>query len=115
MSTELQFSSIKDELTSICDGIIKKFLEGKTYNQKKLKDGPMLSLMKSSKHFTLNKEDLNSFATEQFSKKEMHHFITVRPACGTQILMDQSLLNTKMNKCIVSLSCSELLHKECIE
>ena len=34
MSTELQFSSIKDELTSICDGIIKKFLDNKTYNQK---------------------------------------------------------------------------------
>ena len=34
MSTELQFSSIKDELTSLCDGIIKKFLDGKQYNQK---------------------------------------------------------------------------------
>ena len=34
MSTELQFSSIKDELTCLCDGIIKKFLDGKQYNQK---------------------------------------------------------------------------------
>ena len=34
MSTELQFSSIKDELTTMCDGIIRKFLDGKSYNQK---------------------------------------------------------------------------------
>ena len=34
MSTELQFSSNKDELTALCDGVIKRVLDGKTYNQK---------------------------------------------------------------------------------
>jgi dynein light chain Tctex-type 1 len=34
MSTELQFSAIKDELTTLCDGIIKKYLDGKNYDQK---------------------------------------------------------------------------------
>lgn len=32
--SDLQFSSIKEELNNICDGIIKKHLDGKTYNQK---------------------------------------------------------------------------------
>ena len=34
MATELQFSAIKDELTTLCDGVIKKYLEGKNYDQK---------------------------------------------------------------------------------
>ena len=34
MSETLQFSSIKDELNSTCERIIKSHLEGRTYNQK---------------------------------------------------------------------------------
>ena len=34
MATELQFSAIKDELQEIVDQIIKKYLDGKTYDQK---------------------------------------------------------------------------------
>ena len=32
--TDLQFTSIKDELSSLCNSIIAKHLDGKTYNQK---------------------------------------------------------------------------------
>ena len=34
MSTELQFNNIKDELQQIVDGIVKRSLQYKTYNQK---------------------------------------------------------------------------------
>ena len=34
MSTELQFAIIKDELTSMVDQIIKRYLDGKNYDQK---------------------------------------------------------------------------------
>ena len=34
MATELQFSAIKDELQETVDQIIKKYLDGKTYDQK---------------------------------------------------------------------------------
>ena len=34
MATELQFSAIKNELTETVDGIIKKYLEDKNYDQK---------------------------------------------------------------------------------
>jgi dynein light chain Tctex-type 1 len=34
MADTLQFSSIKEELNSVCDKIIKSHLDGKTYNQK---------------------------------------------------------------------------------
>jgi len=34
MADTLQFSSIKDELNSVCDKIIKSHLDSKTYNQK---------------------------------------------------------------------------------
>ena len=60
MSTsELQFAVIKDELTAMVDDIIK------------LKTGAMVSLMKSSKLYTNNKEDSNSYAPALSSKKDM--------------------------------------------
>ena len=34
MTDTIQFSAIKDDLNKICDGIIRKHLDSKTYNQK---------------------------------------------------------------------------------
>lgn len=34
MTTELQFQPIKEEMESLCKGIIEKYLQGKVYNQK---------------------------------------------------------------------------------
>ena len=58
-SSELQFAVIKDELTAMVDDIIRQFLSA------------MVFLMKSSKLYTNNKEDSNSFAPALSSKRDM--------------------------------------------
>jgi hypothetical protein len=79
--------------------------------KKKPNHGAMPFLTKSSKLSTNNKEDSNSFATALSSKKEMLPSISAQPAYGTQILMDQSLLNMKMTNYTASSAYSVLLHK----
>ena len=77
----------------------------------KLKIGAMVFLMKSSKLYTNNKEDSNSFATPLSSKKEMPHFISAQLAYGILTLMVQSLLNMKMINYTASSAYSVSLHK----
>jgi len=67
--------------------------------------------MKSSKLYTNNKEDSNSFAIALSSKKEMLLFISVPLAYGILILMALLLLNTKMINYIASFAYSVSLHK----
>ena len=79
--------------------------------KKKPRVGLMQSVTKSLRPSTHSKEDSNSSAMEQSSKKEMPLSTSAPPAFGTQIPMDQSLLSMKMNKCIASSASSELHHK----
>ena len=79
--------------------------------RKRPRVGLTQSAMRSLRLFTLNKEDSNSSAMEQSSKKETPLSTLAQPAYGTPTLMDQSLLSTKMNKCTASFAYSELLHK----
>ena len=79
--------------------------------KRRLKVGPMQSVMKSLRLFIHNKEDLNSFAMEQSSKKETPLSTSAQPAYGIPTLMDQSLLSMKMNKCTASFASSESPHK----
>ena len=111
MTTELQFATIKDELTAMVDDIIRQFLMTKTMTKKKPKPGAMVFLMKSLKPSTNNKEDSNSYATAPSSKKEMPPSTSAQPAYGTPTLMDQSLLNMKMINYTASSAYSVLLHK----
>ena len=76
-----------------------------------LKLGVMQLLMKLLKLYILNKEDLNLYVMELFSKKEMPLYILVLLVYGILILMVQLLSNMKTNKCIVSFAYLELLHK----
>jgi hypothetical protein len=83
----------------------------KIMTKKKLNHGAMLFLTKSSKPFTNNKEDSNSFATALYSKKEMLPFTSAQPAYGIPTLMDPSLLNMKMTNYTASSAYSDALHK----
>ena len=76
-----------------------------------LKLGVMQLLIKLLKLYILNKEDLNLYVMELFSKKEMLLYILVLLVYGILILMVQLLSDMKMNKCIVSFAYLELLHK----
>ena len=77
----------------------------------KLNHGAMVFLMKSSKLYTNNKEDSNSYAPALSSKKDTPQATSAQPAYGIQTMMVQSLSNMKMTKCTASFAYSVLLHK----
>ena len=79
--------------------------------RKRPRAGLTQSAMRSLRLFTHNKEDSNSSAMEQSSKKETPLSTSAQPAYGTPTLMDQSLLSMKMNKCTASFASSESPHK----